>query len=180
VISLRYFGAFLILLALVSPAQARRQRAPVPAPIRCFLFCPPIPMPVARNQRIKSADAPVLRRTRSSKVVASASREPSRRADETVVEHPSGCPWHAFCACGLAVKFFGHPVESLASARAWYRFKRSDPAPGMVAVRPHHVFALEYQIQGDVWMAYDANSGSHLTRMHPKSISGYTIVNPHG
>lgn len=49
----------------------------------------------------------------------------------------------------------------------------------MAAVRRHHVFVLERQVEGDRWLAYDANSGRHLTRLHVRSIAGYTIVNPH-
>jgi hypothetical protein len=48
----------------------------------------------------------------------------------------------------------------------------------MVAVRRHHVFVLEQQVRGDQWLTYDANSGRHLTRVHVRSIEGYTIVNP--
>jgi len=48
----------------------------------------------------------------------------------------------------------------------------------MVAVRRHHVFVLEHHISGDQWLTYDANSGRHLTRVHVRSIAGYTIVNP--
>jgi hypothetical protein len=40
------------------------------------------------------------------------------------------------------------------------------------------VFVLESQIRGDLWMVYDANSGGHRTRVHPRSISGYRIVDP--
>jgi hypothetical protein len=64
------------------------------------------------------------------------------------------------------------------AAAAWCKFPKTNPAPRMAAVRQHHVFVLEYQIHDDVWMAYDANSGGHLTRRHPRSIRGYTIVNP--
>jgi hypothetical protein len=50
----------------------------------------------------------------------------------------------------------------------------------MAAVRRHHVFVLEQHIEGNTWLAYDANSGGHATRLHPRSIAGYVIVNPHG
>jgi hypothetical protein len=100
-------------------------------------------------------------------------------AEATVVAHPSGCPGRAFCGCGAAVRVFGQPIRSLWLAANWYKFPRSPPAPGTVAVRSHHVFVLEAHINGDVWRVYDANSGSHMTRIHARSISGYTIVNPH-
>ena len=95
-----------------------------------------------------------------------------------VVAHPAGCPRRAFCGCGAAVHVFGRPVRSLWLAANWFRFPRAAPAPGMAAVRRHHVFVLEQQIEGDIWLAFDANSGRHMTRVHARSIAGYTIVNP--
>jgi hypothetical protein len=64
-------------------------------------------------------------------------------------------------------------------AANWFRFPRAAPAPGMAAVKRHHVFVLERHIGGDTWLAYDANSGRHMTRVHPRSIAGFTIVDPH-
>ena len=100
------------------------------------------------------------------------------QAASTVVEHPAGCPHRQFCGCGAAVHVFGRPVRDLWLAANWFRFPRALPAPGMAAVRRHHVFVLEQYIGGDVWLSYDANSGRGLTRVHPRSISGYAIVNP--
>ena len=97
-----------------------------------------------------------------------------------VVAHPAGCPSRAFCGCGAAVRIFGHSVRNLWLAANWFRFPRAAPAPGMAAVRRHHVFVLEQHIGGDRWLAYDANSGGHATRVHARSIAGYVIVNPHG
>ena len=94
--------------------------------------------------------------------------------------HPAGCPKRAFCGCGAAVKVFGTPRRDLWLARAWYRFPRTSPASGMVAVRPGHVFVLLSHISGNVWSVYDANSGKRLTRVHHRSIAGWAIVNPHG
>jgi hypothetical protein len=93
--------------------------------------------------------------------------------------HPSGCPSRAFCGCGAAVRVFGSPVRSLWLAANWFKFPRAAPGAGMVAVRRHHVFVLEAHLDGGTWLAYDANSGGHATRLHARSISGYTIVNPH-
>lgn len=98
----------------------------------------------------------------------------------TFVAHPTGCPRKAFCGCGASVRVFGHSVRGLWLARAWYRFPRAAPAGGMVAVRPGHVFVLEAHLGGDTWRVYDANSGGGKTRIHARSIRGYTIVNPHG
>ena len=95
-----------------------------------------------------------------------------------IVAHPAGCPGRAFCGCGAAVHIFGKPIRALWLAAAWFKFPRAAPAPGMAAVRRHHVFVLERPVSGDVWIAYDANSGGHATRVHARSIRGYTIVNP--
>jgi hypothetical protein len=92
--------------------------------------------------------------------------------------HPSGCPHTQFCGCGASIEVYGHPVRSLYLAANWYKFPRTSPAPGMAAVRPHHVFVLKEHVSGDTWIVFDANSGGHLTRLHARSISGYTIVNP--
>jgi hypothetical protein len=94
---------------------------------------------------------------------------------------PAGCP-HQFCGCGASLRVFGKIIPSLNLASNWYRFPRAfSPASGMVAVRPHHVFVLERPgSQPGVWLVRDSNSGNHLTRLHERSISGYTIVNPNG
>jgi hypothetical protein len=95
-----------------------------------------------------------------------------------IVPHPKGCPIRLSCGCIASVRIFGHSVRHLWPARAWYRFQRAHPAPGMVAVRQHHVFVLERYIEGSLWEVFDGNSGGHLTRIHPRDISGWTIVNP--
>lgn len=97
-----------------------------------------------------------------------------------IVSHPQGCPSRAFCGCGAAVRVFGHSVRELWLAANWFRFPRTAPASGMVAVRRHHVFVLEADLGGGVWQVFDANSGDHLTRVHARSIAGYAIVNPRG
>jgi hypothetical protein len=101
------------------------------------------------------------------------------RHSSEIVSHPSGCPARQFCGCGAAVRVFGAPVRSLWLAAAWFKFPRSMPAPGMVAVRRHHVFVLEAELSPGIWRVYDANSGGHKTRIHARSIAGYRIVNPH-
>lgn len=99
-------------------------------------------------------------------------------AQAKILPHPRGCPRVEFCGCGAAVRLFGAPIRALWRAAAWFRFPRATPAPGRVAVRRHHVFVLEEHIRGNIWLSYDANSGHHLTRLHPRSISGYVIVEP--
>jgi hypothetical protein len=50
----------------------------------------------------------------------------------------------------------------------------------MAAARRGHVFILKQHIGGNVWLAFDANSGRRQTRLHARSIAGFTIVNPTG
>jgi hypothetical protein len=100
-----------------------------------------------------------------------------------VVAHPSGCPRRAFCGCGAAVRIFGKPIRSLWLAAEWLRrFPRAQAARGMAAVRRdgHHIVVLEEHISGALWRVYDANSGRHRTRVHLRSIAGWTIVDPRG
>jgi hypothetical protein len=66
---------------------------------------------------------------------------------------------------------FGSIIPALNLAANWLRFLRATPAPGMVATRRGHVFVLERHIRG-------SNSGRHRTRVHPRSIAGFQIVNP--
>jgi hypothetical protein len=96
---------------------------------------------------------------------------------QVVGGRPAGCP-HSFCGCGASIRVFGHIVPGLNLASNWLRFPRTSPAPGMVAARRGHVFVLEQHVEGDIWMAYDANSGGHSTRIHARSLRGYTVVNP--
>ena len=110
--------------------------------------------------------------------VRPASSEASVDAGRVIGGRPAGCP-RSFCGCGAAIKVFGHIVPELNLASNWLRFPRAAPAPGMVAARHGHVFVLEQHVGGDVWMAYDANSGGRSTRIHARSLRGYTVVNPH-
>lgn len=96
---------------------------------------------------------------------------------ETVEPHPSGCPWTAFCGCGVSTRVFGHPVRNLYLAAAWYKFPRASRAPGNVIVRRHHVQYIDHEDRGS-WICYDPNSGGHLTRMHACQFAGGTVVNP--
>lgn len=97
-----------------------------------------------------------------------------------VQPHPRGCPRVAFCGCGASVHLFGKPVRELYLARNWFRFPRTSPGHNTVAVRRGHVFVLKEQVRGDVWLVWDANSGGRKTRLHHRSIRGFTIVDPHG
>lgn len=99
-------------------------------------------------------------------------------AQAQILPHPAGCPRVAFCGCGAAVDVFKAPRRDLWQARAWFKFPRSSPSSGMVAVRRGHVFVLRQHIRDSIWLVYDANSGGRKTRLHERSISGWTIVNP--
>jgi hypothetical protein len=150
--------------ALASPAEARRHR-PADAPQPCNS--------TADVMRPCSIDANFLRGVRSIRV------QMHRVSDgAAIVAHPAGCPARAFCGCGAAVHIFGRPIRALWLAAAWFKFPRAAPAPGMAAVRRHHVFVLEQHLGGSTWLTYDANSGGHATRIHARSIAGYTIVDP--
>lgn len=125
---------------------------------------------------------PPWNETRAVRSTHSIAAPPPRMAGAipAIVSHPVGCPRSAFCGCGAAVRIFGAPIRSLWLAANWFKFPRTAPAPGAVAVRKHHVFVLEAHLGGNVWQVYDANSGRHQTRIHARSIAGYVIVNPRG
>lgn len=106
-------------------------------------------------------------------------REAGRVAAQIVGGRPSGCP-HAYCGCGASIHLFGRIIPALNLAANWLRFPRALPAPRMAAARRGHVFVLEHHIRGNVWLVFDANSGGRRTRLHERSIAGFTIVNPHG
>jgi hypothetical protein len=97
--------------------------------------------------------------------------------ERTVGNRPSGCP-RAFCGCEASLFRFGRIIPQLNLAANWRRFPRTAPAPGMAAVRSGHVMILQQQVAGNVWFVHDGNSGGHVTREHPRSIAGYTIVDP--
>lgn len=99
-------------------------------------------------------------------------------ASQVVGGRPAGCP-RAFCGCGASLHLFGKIIPSLNLAANWLRFPRAAPAPQMAAARSGHVMVLEQHIAGNVWLVHDSNSGGHLTRLHARSIAGYTVVNPH-
>lgn len=98
----------------------------------------------------------------------------------TMLAHPPGCPSRAFCGCGASYRVFGENRRELWPSSAWFKFPRTSPASGTVAVRHGHVFVLESHVGGSEWLISDYNSGGHLSRRHVRSISGYTIVDPHG
>lgn len=92
---------------------------------------------------------------------------------------PAGCP-RAYCGCSASLYLFGKIRADLNLAANWLRkFPRAAPAPRMAAARPGHVFVLVEHKGGSNWLVHDGNSGRGLTRLHVRSIAGYTVVNPH-
>lgn len=104
----------------------------------------------------------------------------SSHAETQLLPHPSGCPSRAFCGCGAALEVFGRHVRELWLARNWFKFPAAAPAPGMVAVRRHHVFVIREVMGPGLVLAFDANSGGHKTRLHLRSLAGYSVRNPRG
>ena len=120
------------------------------------------------------------RRAAARKAFAAASAVDANGNTVVVGGRPAGCP-HEFCGCEASRYVFGKIRRELNLASNWIRkFPRSAPAPGMAAVRSHHVMILMSHVDGKDWLVHDGNSGDHLTREHVRSIAGYVIVDPHG
>ena len=134
--------------------------------------------PFHRHAHRKAHKRARARHGRAHVAAAAGPAEFAHRAAE-ILPHPAGCPHRAFCGCGAALKIFGRPIRDLWLARNWFRFPPAAPAPGMVAVRSHHVFVIEAVLSRGQVIAYDANSGRHLTRRHVRSLAGYSVRDPH-
>ncbi len=92
---------------------------------------------------------------------------------------PDGCP-HAYCGCEASRYVFGKARPELYLASNWMKFPRARPAPGMAAVRNHHVMVLMSHAGGRDWLVHDGNAGYGKTREHVMSLDGYVVVNPKG
>jgi len=167
----RVCGAFLFCLSVSSVSEARPFRASHSPECNVTVPCDLSSSPTREIQAQRFERVALARSPRGA--IAEASAAPS----QTVGGRPSGCP-RSFCGCGAAIRVFGRIVPELNLAANWLRFPRTSPAPGMVAARRGHVFVLEQHVAGDTWMAYDANSGGRATRIHARSLRGYTVVNP--
>lgn len=98
-----------------------------------------------------------------------------------ILPHPAGCPHRAFCGCGAALRRFGRHVRWLWLAANWLSFPRvprGSEAPGHAAARRGHVFIIEAVLGNGLVLAYDANSGGRQTRLHVRSLAGFTVVDP--
>ena len=175
-------SAFLALSSTVS--QARPSRVGQASDCNVTMPCDFPISGTGRNQAAHNTQPPqrMERPGRSPRGGVEFGQREASRVDvanaQIVSSRPSGCP-RSFCGCGAAIRVFGRVVPELNLAANWLRFPRTAPAPGMVAARHGHVFVLEQHLEGDTWMAYDANSGGHATRIHARSLRGYTVVNPH-
>src|SRR5712671_790797 len=179
---IRLIIAAILFILTINPAQASRSRntfhIPTPSCNNFFMQCPSARKPPDFTRPKAMWQPPTFSMPfapPTAPVHGFIHYTPS--VGSGVVEHPSGCPHRAFCGCGAAVHLFGSPIRALWLAANWFKFPQTAPAPRMAAVRRHHVFILERQINGNMWEVYDANSGHHTTRIHVKSISGYRIVN---
>jgi len=155
-------GALALALFLSPPAAAHHAYARV---MCAGTYCAIVIVPDPRK------DAPAPRTGRAPRAAVPAGE---------IVAHPVGCPRVAFCGCGASVEVFGHSVRALWLAAAWLRFPPAAPAPGMAAVRAHHVMIIREYLGDGRALVYDANSGGRRTRVHVVSLRGYRIRNPHG
>lgn len=96
-----------------------------------------------------------------------------------VVSNPPNCPPVNFCACGASWFLWGKTNNrKLWRAKSWYKYPKTNPKKGAVAVRDHHVFVIIDTLPNGQVLAYDANSGQHKTRIRVRTIKGYSIRDP--
>ena len=122
---------------------------------------------------------PVYRPERRRRVRSAIEVVSARAVSQVIGGRPPGCPAR-FCGCGASLHLFGRIIPQLNLAANWLRFPRAQPAPDMVAARRGHVFVLKQHVAGNTWIVVDSNSGGRRTRLHARSIAGFTIVNPGG
>lgn len=121
-----------------------------------------------------------LGRTVCGGAVSRIQRHASASGEGVIGRRPVGCP-RRFCGCEASLYLFGKIDPYLNLAANWLRrFPRANPAPGMAAARPGHVFVLVSHVSGKDWLVHDGNSGGGYTRRHVRSIAGYRIVDPNG
>ncbi|HZD89478.1 MAG TPA: hypothetical protein VE224_05225 [Pseudolabrys sp.] len=118
-------------------------------------------------------------RPHSAEAVESASAYDANGNGALVGRRPAGCPYE-YCGCEASLYVFGKIRRDLNAARNWrIMFPRAAAAPGMAAVRTHHVMILMSHVSGSNWLVHDGNF-NHQTLEHVVSIRGYTVVDPHG
>lgn len=170
--------------AQLGPEVARSVRCPPPACQRAgkarYLY-PTRKRPPSARQRWHHVPIPAPRPLAEPGAVEplSVAQGAWREAARIIGGRPAGCP-SRFCGCGASIHLFGRIIPALNLAANWLRFPRAAPAADMVAARRGHVFVLKQHISGNTWLVFDANSGRGRTRIHPRSIAGYAIVDPRG
>ena len=170
VFTLVIFAYFIASAAEAEPRHARHHRSHTQTLIVCNQ--------VGCSDRTKTGSRPATDDGRNAGAAAGALDANGNAG--VVGSRPAGCPYE-FCGCEAARYIFGSDRPELNLASNWIRkFPRAAPAPGMAAVRSHHVMVLMRHIEGSEWLVHDGNSGGHLTREHVVSISGYVIVDPNG
>lgn len=94
---------------------------------------------------------------------------------------PAGCPAR-YCGCAVAGKvgLRGAKWNTNLAANYVRNLPRASCAPGMVAARSGHVFVIQACHGNGSVTAWDPNSGGGKTRIHTRSLAGYTVVNPRG
>lgn len=96
------------------------------------------------------------------------------RREATVIQHgpPPGCPARAWCGCWLA-QHLGIKDRSLWLAREWARIgsAASGPAPGVIAVWPHHV-GIVRQVTGPGRAVVLSGNDSRAVRERERSLRG--------
>lgn len=168
---LRYSIMALVLVFAVSPAHARKQHLTSADP-GCNVIFP---------------CEGVIKHPRGELVVKAMGGFGAARAvyrhqtsydrGQVIGGRPAGCP-SMFCGCGASLYLFGRIIPNLNLAANWLHFPHAMPAPRMVAARHGHVMVLVEDRGGGNWLVHDSNSGGHLTRLHVRSLRGYTVVNP--
>jgi hypothetical protein len=172
-------SAFLVFAACSTASEARPYRTNQAPECNVIMPCD-FSYSQTRRERVSRSSLQAYRSMRLTVTDAGGATAAVNVSGARIVGgRPAGCP-SSFCGCGAALRVFGRIVPELNLAANWLRFPRTSPAPGMVAARHGHVFVLEQHLGGDTWLAYDANSGGHATRMHARSLRGYTVVNPRG
>lgn len=85
---------------------------------------------------------------------------------------PSACAGIPWCGCWLRLRL-GLDDVRLNLARAWARIgaPASGPAPGVVAVWPHHVGLITENLGGGMIRLLSGNDG-HAVRERPRSTRG--------
>jgi hypothetical protein len=195
----KFFAAIVAastLAILASPSEARPRAPSAPAQSFCGdRYCPSFE---TGNTRVRTGHrasrqpgasrryagrhpaATSGRRFRTARSTATPRATAAVYREAEVVAHPAGCPSRAFCGCGASIEVFGRSIRELWRAANWFRFPPASPAAGMVAVRYHHVFVIREVLGSGLVLAYDANSGGHRTRIHVRSLAGYSVRNPRG